>query len=68
MAGGRPDFVAYTVRERGTDRNGERLKPFWCRIGSAFAHEKGDGFNVVLDSLPIDGRIVLRRPKEDEEE
>jgi len=62
-----PDYVAYTVRDRGTDKNGEKRDPFWCRIGSAFAHEKGEGFNIILDSLPIDGRVVLRRPKSDDD-
>ncbi|MBI1386737.1 MAG: hypothetical protein GC150_17680 [Rhizobiales bacterium] len=67
MATGNPDFVAYTVRDRGVDRNGEKRDPFWLRIGAAFAHERGEGFNIVLDALPIDGRIVLRKPKESDE-
>ena len=67
MAGGNPDFVAYTVRDRGVDQNGEKRDQFWLRIGAAFAHERGDGYNIVLDALPIDGRVVLRKPKTDGE-
>lgn len=49
-----PSHVAYQVRER------EGQKSFWTRIGSAWAHQDGAGFNVQLDSIPLDGRIVLR--------
>jgi hypothetical protein len=28
---------------------------FWLNIGMAFAHEKGDGFNVALQALPLHG-------------
>ena len=38
---------------------------FGCNIGAAFMHQDGDGYNIVLQALPIDGKIVLRLPKED---
>ena len=38
-------------------------------IGSeGFPHEDGEGFNLLLQALPLDGKIVLRTYKEDEEE
>jgi hypothetical protein len=45
---------------------------YWLPIGAAFAHEKGDGYNVVLQALPIPDRdgvckIVLRPPKDPDE-
>jgi hypothetical protein len=45
---------------------------FWLPIGAAFAHQNGDGFNVVLQALPIpdgDGqcKIVLRPPKDEKD-
>jgi hypothetical protein len=51
---------AYTVIKR------EGKDDFWLAIGAAFAHEDGDGFNIVLQALPIDGKIVLRQPKEEQ--
>ena len=33
---------------------------FWTRVGSAWAHKDGKGFNVVLSALPVNGRLVLR--------
>jgi hypothetical protein len=43
------------VRDRG-----EGQKSFWTRIGSAWAHADGKGFNVQLDVAPLDGRLSLR--------
>ncbi len=31
-------------------------------------HQDGEGFNVVLQALPINGKIVLRPPKSDAKE
>lgn len=49
-----PSHVAYQVRDR------EGAKGFWTRIGSAWAHADGKGFNVQLEVVPLDGRVVLR--------
>jgi hypothetical protein len=51
-----PSHKAYHVRDRG-----EGKKSFWTRIGSAWAHADGKGFNIQLDGLvPLDGRISCR--------
>lgn len=52
----KPDARAYTVREGSSKGN----KGFWTRVGSAWLHKDGKGFNVQLDALPVDGRLVLR--------
>lgn len=60
-----PDFIAFHVRE------GERGKKYWIKLGAVFAHDDGKGFNVQLDVLPVggfDGRLVLRVPRETEQE
>lgn len=57
-----PHYRAYTVIKR------EGQEDFWLAIGAAFMHQDGDGFNVVLQALPIDGKIVLRLPKDDRAE
>jgi hypothetical protein len=66
MANQQPAYRAFTVVKR------EGQDDFWIAIGAAFAHEKGDGFNVILQALPIsagDGtcKIVLRPPKDDKD-
>lgn len=53
----KPDFIAHHVRASGQNS-------FWDRVGAAFAHKDGQGFDVVLDSLPVGGRVVLRVPSD----
>jgi len=50
----KPSHIAYQVRDR------EGKKGFWTRIGSAWAHNDGKGFNIQVEVVPLDGRIVLR--------
>jgi len=34
---------------------------YWLNIGVAFPHEDGQGFNVLLQALPLgEGKLVLR--------
>ena len=56
-----PSHVAYHVRDR------EGAKGFWTRIGSAWPHADGKGFNVQLEVVPLDGRIVFRVASEKKE-
>ena len=57
MAAQQPSFQAYTVVKR------EGQDDFWLNIGAAFMHQDGDGYNIILQALPINGKIVLRPPK-----
>jgi hypothetical protein len=52
-----PTHVAYHVRNVG---EGQNKKSFWTRIGSAWPHSDGEGFNIQVDVVPLDGRITLR--------
>lgn len=54
-----PKYHAYTVTE--PQRRGQ--KGYWHRIGAVFTHEDGEGLTLMLDSLPFNGRIVMRAPK-----
>ncbi len=58
----RPSHIAYHVRD------GQDGKSFFNRVGSAFPHKDGEGFNVILDAVPVDGNVTLRTPKERVEE
>jgi len=67
MANQQPSHRAYTVIKR------EGQDDFWLAIGAAFPHQSGDGFNIILQALPIsngDGqcKIVLRPPKDDQQD
>lgn len=48
------------------DAEGEG-KTRWMRIGAGWLHGDGKGMNLVLDALPLGGRLVLREwtPREE---
>lgn len=39
-----------------------KQEDFWLNIGAAFAHDDGQGFNLVLQALPLhgNGKLVMR--------
>jgi hypothetical protein len=63
MSNKKPTLIAYSIRERG-----EGQKAIWTRIGAAWPHGSGTGFNIQLEALPLGDRIVLTEPKADEAE
>lgn len=54
QGGGKPSHIAYHVRD--TEEGGS----YFNRVGAAFAHKDGEGYSVILDSMPVDGRVTLR--------
>lgn len=44
---------------------GDGEKAYWTKIGAAWQHNDGEGLNVTLSALPVNGRIVIRIPKPD---
>lgn len=57
MKGKRPDYVVSTVVDAGDGQSR------WREIGVAFASDKGT-VTVLLDALPVSGKLVLAPPKE----
>jgi len=58
----KPTHRAYSVIKR------DNKEDYWLNLGVCFAHEDGQGFNLLLQAMPLDGKIVLRTYKEDEAE
>lgn len=54
-----PDFIAWHVANRGD-------KAFWTKVGAAWFHRDRKGISLQLEVVPINGRIVLRTPLDDE--
>ncbi|HTC51966.1 MAG TPA: hypothetical protein VK700_08535 [Steroidobacteraceae bacterium] len=55
----------FTVREfEGS--TGQKAKN-WTKVGVAFPHREGSGFNLELSALPLDGRLVALVPSAEEE-
>ena len=57
----RPSHRVYAVTKNGKQN-------YWREIGAAWAHQDGEGFNLKLDYLPLNGaEIVIRKPKAEAE-
>ncbi len=62
-------FNVFTVEEFDaptSDDAGRRAKS-WTKVGVAFPHREGLGFNIQLRCLPVDGRLVVLPPVVGEE-
>jgi hypothetical protein len=57
----RPSHRVYAVTKSGE-------KNYWREIGAVWGHADGEGFNVKLDLLPLNGaEIVIRKPRPTDE-
>jgi len=54
-----PTHRAYSVIKR------EGQDDFWLNLGLVFPHKDGGGFNIMLQALPLDGKIVCREVSDD---
>ena len=63
----KPTHLAYSVREY---RKQNQMQSEWTRIGVAWQHKDGEGFDIVLECLPVNGRVALRtnKPKPEQEQ
>ncbi|MGH1398389.1 MAG: hypothetical protein ACRBCT_04165 [Alphaproteobacteria bacterium] len=57
----KPEMIAYHVKDRGEDK-----EAVWNRVGAAWQHRDGKGFDIQVDALPVDGRVTLREQKREE--
>lgn len=57
----KPTHRAYTVKNFKDGKGEDRSR--WLEIGTVFTHSDGKGFEVVLEAVPVDGRVVIRLPK-----
>ena len=52
----RPTHGAYVIEGKGDDA-------YWTKIGAAWPHKDGDGYNVKLFAYPTTGELTIRRIK-----
>ncbi len=60
-------LAAYVVTRR------EGKDDWWTQVGTAFSHADQQGWNLILNALPVTGadgecKIVLRPPKSDRDD
>jgi hypothetical protein len=56
----KPVYNAYTVENY---KKGAEDRAKWAQVGVVFPHKDGEGFDIVLTALPLNGRLSLRKPK-----
>lgn len=57
--GRKPDYIAYNVTG---DKEG---KGYFNKVGAAWQHKDGQGYDLQLESMPVNGRITLREMREE---
>ena len=57
-----PTHRAYSVIKR------DGQEDYWLNLGIVFPHKDGKGFNVMLQALPLNGKIVCREVADDQPE
>lgn len=57
----KPDYAIYVVEGKGD-------KAHWTKIGAGWSHNDGDGINITLTALPLNGRLTIRKPKADRDD
>jgi hypothetical protein len=57
----KPTHRAYTVKNFKDGKGDDKSR--WLEIGTVFTHSDGKGFDVILEAVPVDGRVVIRLPK-----
>ncbi|MEL6171494.1 MAG: hypothetical protein AAFR02_05705 [Pseudomonadota bacterium] len=55
----KPFMLAYAVKPIGDGK-----KSIWTKIGAAWAHKDDQGYEVRMEAVPLDGRLVLRTVQE----
>ncbi len=57
MKGRKPDFIVSSVVDIADD------KSRWREVGVAFWNENHETMSVLLDAVPLSGKLVLMPPK-----
>ena len=57
-SGKQPDYIAYNVQET------KQGKPVFNRVGAAWQHKDGQGYDIQLESMPVNGRVTLREMRD----
>lgn len=57
----KPQFNAYNPKDKG------KGETYWHKIGAAWPTKDGTGLTLQLDSLPLDGRITLLPPDDEQQ-
>lgn len=60
------DYLNVFTVEEYENADGQTARS-WTKVGVAFPHKEGPGFNVQLRALPTDGKLVLFPPRDEDD-
>jgi len=63
----RPNHLNVFIVEEFETQGGKTARS-WTKIGVAFPHADGSGFNLELKALPLGGKLVVRPPVDERAE
>jgi hypothetical protein len=55
-----PTHVVYYVKDIGTPGETGAPRTVWTKVGAAWQHSDSKGLNILLETVPLDGRLVVR--------
>jgi hypothetical protein len=63
-----PTHIVYYVVKKSAAKDGKQKRDIWTRIGAAWQHGDGKGFDVLFELVPhellADKRVMLREREE----
>ena len=65
MSNAKPAYLNVFIVEQFEAAAGKRVRS-WTKVGVAFPHADGGGFNIELKAFPRDGKLVVLPPQPDE--
>lgn len=57
----KPTHTVFQVTKSGENS-------YWNKVGAAWEHQDGTGYNIKFDAFPLKGEIVMRPAKEKTED
>ena len=55
-----PTHIVYHVKDIGTPGETDASRAIWTRVGAAWQHSDAKGLTIVLETMPLNGRLVVR--------
>ena len=57
----KPDYEVFMVKDFGSPKE---KKSKWTKVGAGWTHQDGEGMNIQLDAVPVDGKLNIRKYRE----
>ena len=58
----KPTHIVYHVKDLETPDGTAPARGVWTKVGAAWQHNDAKGLTIVLDAVPLNGRLVIREP------